>query len=482
MKYLFATFIFLMSNQSIAQANLDIALPEMGDSAGALVSPVEEYQVGQSFYWSLQQSVTLVDDPEVNSYINSLGHRLVTNSDDPGRSFTFFVVPDNSVNAFAAPGGFIGIHTGLMLTSEAESELASVMAHEIAHVTQRHILRNFERSKRMSIPMTAAMIAAALLGVADPSAGSAAIMAVQAGNVQMQLDYSRAHEAEADNLGMQTLVNAGFDPNAMPRFFERLQIAGRFYGGNQIPEFLRTHPITVSRIADARGRAANLEPRPQIRDTKKFYLMREKVRVMTSANLRELIKTYEDKLKDNTAEDESVTRYGYALALLKNSNYTQARDEINDLIDLDDNQLSYHLVLADIEIALGRMDAALAIYNDFQRVYPDDWALSIKQVQALLRANQPRKAITILQRQLDVGESSADLYRLLAKAYGDMGQKSKSHVWLAEHYHSSGQLMQAADQLRIAADYARGDEFELAKISSRLRQIETDIAMMEEIR
>ena len=482
MKYLIATVIFLMSNQGIAQANLDIALPEMGDSAGALVSPVEEYQVGQSFYWSLQQSVTLVDDPEVNSYINSLGHRLVTNSDDPGRSFTFFVVPDNSVNAFAAPGGFIGIHTGLMLTSEAESELASVMAHEIAHVTQRHILRNFERSKRMSIPMTAAMIAAALLGVADPSAGSAAIMAVQAGNVQMQLDYSRAHEAEADNLGMQTLVNAGFDPNAMPRFFERLQIAGRFYGGNQIPEFLRTHPITVSRIADARGRAANLEPRPQIRDTKKFYLMREKVRVMTSSNLRELIKTYEDKLKDNTAEDESVTRYGYALALLKNSNYTQARDEINDLIDLDDNQLSYHLVLADIEIALGRMDAALAIYNDFQRVYPDDWALSIKQVQALLRANQPRKAITILQRQLDVGESSADLYRLLAKAYGDMGQKSKSHVWLAEHYHSSGQLMQAADQLRIAADYARGDEFELAKISSRLRQIETDIAMMEEIR
>ena len=482
MKYLIATVIFLMSNQGIAQANLDIALPEMGDSAGALVSPVEEYQVGQSFYWSLQQSVTLVDDPEVNSYINSLGHRLVTNSDDPGRSFTFFVVPDNSVNAFAAPGGFIGIHTGLMLTSEAESELASVMAHEIAHVTQRHILRNFERAKRMSVPMTAAMIAAALLGVADPSAGSAAIMAVQAGNVQMQLDYSRAHEAEADNLGMQTLVNAGFDPNAMPRFFERLQIAGRFYGGDQIPEFLRTHPITVSRIADARGRAANLEPRPQIRDTKKFYLMREKVRVMTSANLRELIKTYEDKLKENTTEDQSVTRYGYALALLKNSNYTQARDEINDLIDLDDNQLSYHLVLADIEIALGRMDAALAIYNDFQRVYPDDWALSIKQVQALLRANQPRKAIVILQRQLDVGESSADLYRLLAKAYGDMGQKSKSHVWLAEHYHSSGQLMQAADQLRIAADYARGDEFELAKISSRLRQVETDIAMMEEFR
>ena len=481
MKYLIATFILLFSSATPAQANLEIALPEMGDSAGALVSPLEEYQVGQSFYWRLQQSVTLVEDPEVNSYISSLGYRLVANSDDPGRTFTFFVVPDSSVNAFAAPGGFIGIHTGLMLTSESESELASVMSHEIAHVTQRHILRSFERSKRMSVPMTAAMVAAALLGIADPSVGSAAIMAVQAGNVQIQLDYSRAHEAEADNLGMQTLVDAGFDPQAMPRFFERLQIAGRFYGGSQVPEFLRTHPITGSRIADARGRAAKLESPSRIRNSEQFFLMREKLRVMGSTNMRELIKTYEDQLKEDSS-NQTATRYGYALALLKNGNFTQARDEINTLIDSDDNQLSYHLALADVEIALGRMNAALAIYNDFQRVYPDDWALSIKQVQALLRANQPREAVNLLQRQLDVGGSSAILYRLLAQAYGDMGQKSKSHIWLAEHYHSSGQLVQAADQLRIAADYARGDEFELAKISSRLRQIETDIAMMEEVR
>lgn len=482
MKNLIATLLYLFASMSIAQANLDIALPEMGDSAGALVSPVEEFQVGQSFFWRLQQSVTLVDDPEVNSYIRSLGYRLVAHSDDPNRSFTFFVVPDSSVNAFAAPGGFIGIHTGLMLTSETESELASVMAHEIAHVTQRHILRSFERSKRMSVPMTAAMIAAALLGAADPSAGSAAIMAVQAGSVQMQLDYSRAHEAEADNLGMQTLVNAGFDPHAMPRFFERLQVAGRFYGGSQVPEFLRTHPITGSRIADARGRAANYEPRPQLRDTEQFYLMREKLRVMSTSNIREVLRTYEDKLRDSLGEDQSITRYGYALALLKNGNLTQAREQINTLIAQDDNRLSYHLALADIEIASGRMEAALGIYTDFQRVYPDDWALSINQVQALLRAGQPRQAVPILQRQLDVGESSATLYRLLAQAYGDMGQKSQSHVWLAEHYHSSGQLMQAADQLRIAADYARGDEFELAKISSRLRQVETDIAMMEQVR
>jgi predicted Zn-dependent protease len=241
---------------------VDIALPEMGDSAGALISPRDEHQIGQAFFWRLQQSTPLVEDPEVTSYIQSLGYRIAANSNDPGLDYTFFMVPDPAVNAFAAPGGFIGVNSGLLLTAETEDELASVMAHEIAHITQRHILRSFERHKRMTIPRTAAMIAAALLGAADPKAGSAAMMAVQAGDIQSQLDYSRAHEAEADNIGMQTLVAAGFDPEAMPSFFEKLQQASRYYGGDTVPEFLRTHPVTTSRIADAKGRAVQYEVRP----------------------------------------------------------------------------------------------------------------------------------------------------------------------------------------------------------------------------
>ena len=233
--------------------------------AGVLISPQQEYGIGQAFFWQLQQSVDLIDDPEVNSYLQTIGARLVSNSDTPSLPFTFFMVPDPSVNAFAAPGGFIGIHSGLLLTSQSEDEMASVLAHEITHVSQRHLLRGFEKSKQLNIAVIAGLIAAALLGASDATAGSAALLAVQAGGVQAQLDFSRAHESEADNLGMLILVRSGFDAQAMPTFFERLQRESRFYTGYSVPEFLRTHPVTISRIADARGRAVTLSNQQTVR-------------------------------------------------------------------------------------------------------------------------------------------------------------------------------------------------------------------------
>ncbi len=465
-----------------SHANPNIQLPEMGDSAGALVSPLEEYQVGQNFFWQLQQQVDLVQDPEINDYIKGLGNRLVASSDAPSLPFTFFMVPDPSINAFAAPGGFIGVHSGLMLTADTEDEIASVMAHEIAHVTQRHILRSYERGERLSVPLTAAMIAAALLGIADPSAGSAAIMAVQGGAIQMQLDYSRAHEAEADSLGMQTLVNAGFDPYAMPSFFEKLQVASRFYGGGHVPEFLRTHPITGSRIAETRARAENYPVITKSRDSKQFYLMREKLRVMTTDDLEALTSVYRKKLAEEDADKAEISRYGYVRALIKANNHTAARQALMPLVEEDEDRLTYQLALADIEMAVGNTAAALSIYEDYQGLYPDDRALTMKQVEALLQVGKPREAANLLQRQLDVGESSRDLYRLLGKAHEQMGNKSESHMWLAEAYYHSGQLAAAADQLRIAADFARGDEYQRAKISSRLREVETQLATMEKNR
>ena len=174
------------------QAN-EIELPEIGDSAGAIISPQQEFRIWQSFYWRLQQQVDLVDDPEVADYLSQLGRRLVSSSDAPNLPFMFFMVPDDRVNAFAAPGGFIGVNSGLLLTSQEEDEVASVIAHEIAHITQRHLVRRYERQSQMSFPTTAALIAAALLGAADAKAGAAAITAVQAGTIQSQLSFSRAH-------------------------------------------------------------------------------------------------------------------------------------------------------------------------------------------------------------------------------------------------------------------------------------------------
>jgi predicted Zn-dependent protease len=459
--------------------SLDIALPEMGDSAGALISPHEEQEIGQAFFWRLQQSTHLVDDPEVNSYIRSLGYRLASNSDDPARNYTFFMVPDPTVNAFATPGGYVGVNTGLLLTAESEDELASVMAHEIAHITQRHILRSFEHHERMTIPRTAAMIAAALLGAADPRAGSAALMAVQAGDIQSMLNFTRANEAEADNIGMQTLVASGFNPNAMPSFFEKLQQAGRYYGGDSVPEFLRTHPVTTSRIAEARGRAAKLDVEGHRSDPLQFHLIKEKVRVMMADQASDLLQHYKSAMERDDDTNKDAVRYGYALALLKSGQHTMAREALQPLIDKDRDRLAYQLARADIELAVGRVDTALAIYEEYQELYPDDQALTMEEVQALLRTGRPAEADRLLQTQLELGENSQQVYKLLAQTKGQMGQQSESHRYLAEYYYQSGQLKAAADQLKLAADAAGRDEYQRARIASRLREVEDALARLE---
>ena len=459
----------------------EIELPEIGDSAGSIISPQEEYLIGQSFFWRLQQSVNLIDDPEINSYLRSIGYRLVSNSDAPHLPFTFFMVKNPVVNAFAAPGGFIGVHSGLMLTSQTEDEMASVLAHEIAHITQRHLLRSFEKSKQVNVATTVGLIAAVLLGVADPSAGTAALMAVQAGGVQAQLNFTRAHESEADNLGMQTLVRSGFDAQAMPAFFERLQQASRYYGGDSVPDFLRTHPVTTERIADARGRAVTYPLKRQLSDTLQFYLMREKLRVITAENLTELIRYYANVLKTGNSLNEVATRYGYSLALMTQGNYTQARKELQSLINKDEDRLSYKIALAKIEIAVGRYQAALNIYHASQRLYPDDYALTLEQVTLLLQVNMPEQASKLLLRQLELGTPSRQVYKLLAQAKEDLGEKSEAHSWLAEYYYASGQLEQSADQLRLAARFAKNDEFQLAKINSKLRKVEVALDQMEKL-
>jgi len=304
---------------------------------------------------------------------------------------------------------------------------------------------------------------------------------VQAGGVQGQINFTRANEAEADNLGMQTLVRSGFDALAMPAFFERLQQASRFYTGNAMPEFLRTHPVTTSRIAEARGRAVTYPLEPQVNDDLLFYLMREKLRVMGSHNLTQLLHYYANALKVGNSVNSTATQYGYSLALAAVGNFSQARTIINKLIENDDDRLTYQLALADIEIAVGRLSAALEIYQENQKLYPDDQALSLKQVDALLQANLPEEAEKLLLRQLELDASSQQLYKLLARTKGNMGKESQSHTWLAEYYYTSGRVEQAADQLRIAADFAKGDEYQLAKISSRLREIEITLAQMEEL-
>ena len=215
-----------------------IELPDLGDSSGTLISPIEEKELGEAFFRSLHRQILISQDSEVQHYIQTIGQQLVVNSDLPTNPFQFFVVLDNQINAFAGPGGYIGINSGLLLLTESESELASVMAHEVAHVTQRHLYRAYEAASRLSIPTAAATIAAILIGTQDPALGQAALIAIQAGSVQFQIDFTRDNEMEADRVGMKTLAKSNYNPRSMPTFFERLQESTRYYGQN-IPEFLQ---------------------------------------------------------------------------------------------------------------------------------------------------------------------------------------------------------------------------------------------------
>ena len=460
----------------------EILLPDLGDSSGVLVSPEQAFRVGQSFYWRLQQSVDLVDDPEVTAYLRNLGQKLVSNSDAQRQAFQFFMVPDSSVNAFAAPGGFIGVNSGLLLTSEAEDELASVLAHEISHVTQRHLLRSFEKAKQLDVPMMAATVGAILLAAANPAAGQAALMAIQAGGIQMQLNFTRAHEREADNLGMQTLARAGFDPRAMPLFFERLDKTSRFYQGQEtIPEFLLTHPVTTDRIADARGRAVKYPQQHDPQAQQSFYLMRERLRVLTTTNLAELVQHYAASVNlDKSLDSEKARgmRYGHCLALLASTRYAEARAALVPLLEHEPEQINYLLALAEIERAGGHIKTALSIYEDNLVLYPEHYALTIQYAKTLMQIGNTKRSVALLKGQVR-GQTPALVYKLLAQATGDAGDNSRAHRWLAEYYYSSGQLDQAADQLRLAAGASGRDEYVRAQISSRLREVEFAIEEME---
>ena len=277
----------LGSGLSPCDANIPIIeLPEIGDPTSTLMTGQEEIELGAAFYRSLHAQVPLSKDPEVNDYIQSLGNRLTINSDNPAQPFTFFVVEDPVINAFAGPGGFIGVNSGLILLTEQESELASVLAHEISHVTQRHLFQTFQAASKMSIPTALGMLAAAVLGAkAGGNGAMAGIMAAQGLNAQYQINFTRDNEEEADRVGMQVLSKSEFDPRSMPEFFERMQQSTRFVSG-KLPEFLLTHPVTTSRISDTRDRAERY-PYRQYPDSLIYQIIRAKLRVETTQNPKE---------------------------------------------------------------------------------------------------------------------------------------------------------------------------------------------------
>ena len=438
-----------------------IELPDMGDSSGTLITPAEEKEFGEAFFRSLHSQISINQDAEIQQYIQTIGEKLVANSDTPSNPFHFFVVMENNINAFAGPGGYIGVNSGLILITEAESELASVMAHEIAHVTQRHLYRAYEASSRLSIPMAAATLAAILLGTQSPALGQAAIVAIQAGNVQFQIDFTRENEAEADRVGMQTLAGSQYDPRSMPTFFERLQQSSRYYGQN-IPEFLRTHPVTASRISDTRGRAETY-PYKQYPDSLSYQLTKAKIRVLTGTNEADTLKYFQSRSTQGTTEQRTVARYGLGLHALNTLKFAEAEAIFQQLSKEYPNQPQYVTALARTALDSKNFKTALSRYKKLTEQYPDNEAIKIEYITTLLKAGNAEQARKNLLLLRPTTKSMPIYSQLLAQVYSDLNQPAESHRYLAEYYYATGQTRDAILQIKLAQK-SKGLNFQLSAI------------------
>ena len=317
-------------------------LPDLGEESATILSPAEEKTLGGRFIRNARQKLDFVDDPEIQEYIQSLGERLARSSGATPYDFRFYVIADDALNAFAVPGGFIAVHSGLILASETEGELASVLAHEVTHVAQRHIPRMLSGAKQRSLPLLAALIGAILLG---GQAGQAAVAATSAYNLQEQIRFTRSFEREADRLGMEKLVGAGFDPRAMPRFFRRLQNRSRLYESG-LPAFLRTHPVTSDRIAESWARADSYPPQDDP-DPSAFFQVRARLRVLTAASPAKVVQFFEGALAADARADRPADRYGYALALRSNRQFPPARRIIGELLASRPGHVPYLIAQAE---------------------------------------------------------------------------------------------------------------------------------------
>ncbi len=461
-KQLITSLLLLNTLFSNAFADNELRLPNMGDSTGTLISPLQEKALGESFFRNIRAQLDISYDPDIQDYIQYIGKTLVANSDNPSQDFYFFVVLSDDINAFAGPGGFIGINSGLILNSQSESELASVIAHEIAHVTQRHIYRAYEASSRMSLPAAAAMIAAIIVATQAPDVGIGALSAIQAGSIQMQIDFTRANEQEADRFGLKTLARAHFDPRSMPVFFERLQQASRYYGAGA-PEFLRTHPVTASRIADTRGRAETY-PYRQVPDSQNYRLIKAKLRLSSKQNsLEDLITYFQEQAKQGTSKQRAAMQYGLGLVYLKQQKFDHAKKIFQNLNKRYPEQVQYLTALAQVSVDKQDFDTAKNLYLKLEQQFPNNPDFKFEYIAILLKSNQAQQALQLLKLINYETRKHPRYYLLLAKSYGKLGQDVNLHRYMAEYYYSIGQTDRAIIQIKLAQKM-KGLNFYLSSI------------------
>ncbi len=471
-RLLLTVLVLLFSLASIAQDDR-IPLPDMGNSASNILSEKEEEEYGRVLIRQMRAYEVLVDDPQISAYFQNMGFQLVAQSDRPEKPFHFVVLDEPRINAFAAPGGVIALHSGLIMAAENEHEVAGVLAHEVAHITQLHLYRAFESSQRMSIPIALAMLGLILAAGGGGDAVTGALMGGTALSQQMQINFTRANEYEADRIGITTLFRAGFDPHGMSSFFSKLNRLTR-PNGEGPPEFLRTHPVTVNRIAEAENRAQNMPPVKKL-DSLDFYLMQARVRAMLDDKPAETITYFQDQLqKGFTGNRHQALNYGLAISLQRRSDYEPAYEILVDLLSKDPSRLSYQLQLADLDLERKEYGLALERMGSLYHSFPGNHAIAMQYSEALLAQEDPQRAETasiILRQQILFREEDPELFALYAKSANIAGDRVRASEAIAESYYQRGGLPEAIEQLEMLSKDQELDYYQRARISARLMEL-----------
>lgn len=465
-KLIIILFLFFTIGSSVAA---NIKLPMLGDSSSGIVSNNQEYKLGKAWLQSFRRHVEQHNDPLFQQYLEQLTFDLVIHSELIDRRLTLVLINNPSINAFAVPGGIIGVHTGIFTHAENEDQLASIISHELAHLSQRHYARGVEANKSSSAIALAGLLATIIVSAkAGTDAGMATLSATQAITTDQQLRYSRNNEKEADREGLKIMEKSGRNPRASAEMLEKMMAITR-YKGNRLPDFLLTHPMTERRVSDTKSRTIKYQNR-NYPDNFDYYIMQARAQVLQHDNPSYSIKFFQQKLSIGDGHKDAY-RYGLAISHASAGDFTQAKQIMADLLDNKQNYAPFIYTAIELDILVGDYKDALEKLDAQLRLNPTNYPLRMLHAEALLKTHQYQqsaKVLTALSRQRP---EDPNIWYQLAEVSGLAGDIAGVHTARAEYFILVGALENAQRQLKFAIKLLQQDVKQLAIIKHRLMEI-----------
>ncbi|HTW37976.1 MAG TPA: M48 family metalloprotease [Steroidobacteraceae bacterium] len=462
------------STLAIAQSEADV--PEIGRPGGDIVTKDDEYAIGMMALRELRGQGVIIEDPESSEYIQSLGTRLAAQSTEGAAHFHYYFYDEADINAEAIPGDVIICNYGTMLATDDESELAGVLAHETAHETQHHFSRSLQASTRQTLTAAAAMLAAIVVGALGGGAPAVegGIAAAQGMMIQSQINYTRSQENEADRIGMQYLSAAGFDPEGMPDFFETFE---QRYGYEEslYPKFLVDHPVTPDRIADARARAAHLERPKNLKDSVNYGLVKERLRVLTASEDYDILGYYHKQLQMESTPS-LADQYGEAIALMQLRRPAEAVTILKPLVAANQSVILLRSALGQAQVAARDVQGGLKTFADAEALFPRNVPLTVRYAEALIKVGQPKQAHALLDDLFNITEPTPQQIQLIARAASAAGDLGDAYDYMGEYYISYGNLLLASQQFELALRVPNLTNVQRERFRARLGEVRDFLA------